>query len=293
MKRIGPHVSSAGGVDNAPRNARAFGATAFALFTRNQRTWRSKELTAAAIDGFKEACDELGFPPESVLPHDSYLINLGSADPALLEKSRAAFLDELIRCEQLGLMMLNFHPGAHKDEMAESDCLDLIAEGINWGLDETERVIAVIENDAGQGTHVGYNFEQIAHLIDRIEDKSRVGVCLDTCHAFASGYDLRTADAYEEMITAFDRVIGLDYLKALHLNDSKTDLGSRVDRHDSIGQGTIGEEAFRLIMEDERLDGRPCILETVDKELWSEEVRRLSGYAGIDVPEPEDDAQGA
>ncbi|MES0372460.1 MAG: deoxyribonuclease IV, partial [Mariprofundaceae bacterium] len=191
MKYVGAHVSASGGVENAPLNAEKIGAKAFALFTKNQRQWVAKPLTDENIANFKSNLKRVGIAPEHVLPHDSYLINLGHPEKEPLEKSRNAFLDELQRCEQLGLKLLNFHPGSHLRKISEDECLKTISESINWALDQTSDVIAVIENTAGQGSNVGYRFEHLAAIIDGVEDKSRVGVCLDTCHSFVAGYDLR------------------------------------------------------------------------------------------------------
>lgn len=275
MKFVGAHVSAAGGVENAPLNARAIGARAFALFTKNQRQWHSKALSQESIDAFKENLKEVGIKPEHVLPHDSYLINLGHPEKAGIKKSRDAFLDEMQRCEQLGLYLLNFHPGAHLHKIDEEACLDRIAESINIALDKTEGVTAVIENTAGQGTNLGHRFEHLIHIIEKVEDKTRVGVCLDTCHTFTAGYDLRTFDACDRTFAEFDKVVGFDYLRGMHLNDSKPDLGSRVDRHESLGKGKLGLEVFRYIMNDERFDDMPLILETIDSDLWEREIKML------------------
>lgn len=279
MKYFGAHVSASGGVENAPRNAHEIGATAFALFTKNQRQWVARPLAAAEIEAFRKACDELGYSAAQILPHDSYLINLGHPEAEGLEKSRAAFLDEMQRCEQLGLDRLNFHPGSHLKQISEEESLDRIAESINLALDRTKGVTAVIENTAGQGSNLGFRFEHLRYLIDRIEDKSRVGVCIDTCHAFAAGYDLRTAEACEATFAEFDRVVGFQYLKGMHLNDAMKILGSRVDRHTPLGDGMIGIECFRYIARDPRFDNIPLILETPDEARWPEEIARLKAFA--------------
>ncbi len=275
---IGAHVSASGGVENAPVNAQEIGANAFALFTKNQRRWEAKPLTKKSIEQFKKRCEQHGFKPEQILPHDSYLINLGHPDPDALAKSRAAFLDEMQRCEQLGLVWLNFHPGSHLREISESECLAKIAESINQAIAETEQVVAVIEATAGQGSNLGHRFEHLAEIIDQVEDKSRIGVCIDTCHIFAAGYDLRTQEACEATFTEFDRIVGFDYLKAMHLNDSKGALGSRVDRHHSLGQGEIGWEVFRYLMQDKRFEKMPLILETIEPEIWPEEIAQLRQF---------------
>lgn len=280
MKLIGAHVSVDKGVSNAPLNARAIGAKAFALFTRNPSRWVSKAISDAEADKFKRNCEECGFTPDMILPHDSYLINLGSPDEEKLQKSREAFLDEMNRCSQLGLTMLNFHPGSHMREMSEESCLDRIAESLNMILDTTSGVKAVIENTAGQGSNLGYSFHQLAHIIDRIEDKNRVGVCIDTCHAHSAGYDMTTPEAYRRTWEEFDQVVGFKYLCGMHINDTAKALGSRVDRHAPIGQGILGEEFWRMLMTDPRMDGIPLILETTDVTLWPEEIRYLYSLTG-------------
>jgi deoxyribonuclease-4 len=275
MKFVGAHVSISGGVENAPVNAHIVGAKAFALFTKNQRQWVAKPLSQKSIKAFKENCKKYGYQPEHILPHDSYLINLGHPEKQGLEKSRKAFLDEMRRCEQLGLNRLNFHPGSHLNKTTEESCLKTIAESVNIVLDQTEDVTAVIENTAGQGSNLGHTFEQIRFIIDYIEDKSRAGVCFDTCHAYAAGYDIKTNEEYEKTFRRFNEIIGFNYLKGLHLNDSKKDLAS--DRHEQITEGFLGEDLFRLIMNDPRFDNLPLILETPDDELWKEEIRFLYG----------------
>lgn len=279
MKYIGAHVSASGGVENAPANAHKIGATAFALFTKNQRQWVAAPLTAAQIDSFRKVCDLYGYLPAQILPHDSYLINLGHPERDGLEKSRAAFLDEMQRCEQLGLDRLNFHPGSHLQKIAPEESLDRIAESINIALDKTHGVTAVIENTAGQGSNLGFAFEQLAYLIDRVEDKSRVGVCIDTCHAFAAGYDLSTRAGCEATFCELDEVVGMKYLRGMHLNDAMKGVGSRVDRHAPLGEGMLGLECFRYIAEDSRFDGIPLILETPDESRWPEEIALLKSFA--------------
>lgn len=275
MKYIGAHVSAAGGVENAPINAHSIGATAFALFTKNQRQWVANPLTDESILAFKVNCEKYGYQPHQILPHDSYLINLGHPEKEPLQKSRNAFLDEIQRCEQLGLDRLNFHPGSHLNKTTEEKCLTTIAESINWALDQTKGVIAVIENTAGQGTNLGFSFYQLKSIIDQVEDKSRVGVCIDTCHAFSAGYDFKTKSGFEKVFKEFEEVVGFEYLKGMHLNDSKKELGSRVDRHDSLGVGTIGLELFECITNDNRFDGIPMVLETPNSDIWAEEIQLL------------------
>jgi deoxyribonuclease-4 len=290
MKYVGAHVSSSGGVYNAPLNAKKIGAKAFALFTKNQRQWKAKELDSATIDKFRKNLEDSGILPKHVLPHDSYLINLGSPELEKREKSLNGFIHEIQRCEQLGLDRLNFHPGSHLQKLAKKDpdyldnlafaeenCLSAIANSMNKAIEATKDsgVALVIENTAGQGTNLGYKFEHLAFLINKIQDKSRVGVCLDTCHTFTAGYDLRTKEAYEKTMKEFDEVVGFKYLMGMHINDSKPKLGSRVDRHESIGKGEIGLDAFRFIMNDERIDDIPLVLETIDETIWPEEIKLL------------------
>jgi deoxyribonuclease-4 len=278
MKRIGAHVSTAGGVENAPLNAQKIGAKAFALFTKNQRQWKAKPLSEESILAFRENLLKVDIAADYVLPHDSYLINLGHPESAGIEKSRDAFLDEMQRCEQLGLKFLNFHPGAHLSKISEDKSLDRVAESINISLDKTTGVTAVIENTAGQGTNLGYKFEHLAHIIDKVEDKSRVGVCLDTCHTFTAGYDLRTSETCDQTFAEFDRIVGFKYLRGMHLNDSKPELGSRVDRHDSLGKGKLGLEVFRYIMNDDRFEEIPMVLETIDESIWANEIALLYSF---------------
>ncbi len=277
MKYIGAHVSASGGVENAPLNAAAIGAKAFALFTKNQRQWFSAPLSDESIAKFRENCALHGYQPWQILPHDSYLINLGHPGKDELAKSRAAFLDEMQRCEQLGLDRLNFHPGSHLKLISPEDSLKIIAESINITLSKTKGVTAVIENTAGQGSNLGHQFEQIRYIIDLVEDKSRVGVCLDTCHTFTAGYDILTPEGYDDTFRQFDNIIGFSYLRGIHLNDSMKPLGSHVDRHDSIGKGFLGNDVFKRMMNDSRFDNLPIILETPDEDIWAEEIRLLYG----------------
>ena len=274
-KYIGAHISAAGGVENAPVNAHNIGAKAFAFFTKNQRQWKAAPLTEESIQLFKERCEELGFNMDYILPHDSYLINLGHPEVEGLTKSRDAFLDEMQRCEQLGINRLNFHPGSHLNKIEIDACLNRIAESINIALEQTKGVTAVIENTAGQGTNLGHTFEQLAHIIDKVEDKSRVGVCIDTAHTLAAGYEIRTEESFKETFQSSEDVVGFKYLKGMHINDSKKELGTKVDRHDSIGKGVMGMTLFEMIMKDDRFNKMPLILETPDESLWAEEIELL------------------
>ncbi len=275
MKYIGAHVSAAGGVDRAPINANKIQANAFALFTKNQLQWNARPLQEETILAFHQNCRQYNFRPEQILPHDSYLINLGHPQQQGLQKSRDAFNIEMQRCQQLGLTMLNFHPGSHLNGLSEDACLKRIAESVNLALQVTENVTAVIENTAGQGTNVGYRFEHLARIIEYIDDPSRVGVCIDTCHLFAAGYDIRHQEVFQHTWETFDRIVGFSYLRGMHLNDAKRPFASRVDRHASLGEGELGWEAFRLIMQDERFDNIPLILETPKPEIWADEIRQL------------------
>lgn len=280
MKYIGAHVSAAGGVENAPLRAHEIGATGFALFTKNQRQWNAKPLTKKNIEGFIEACETYNFPMDAIIPHDSYLINLGHPEKEKLQKSRDAFLIELQRCELLNIEKLNFHPGSHLKKISEKDCLSRIAESINIALDKTKFVKAVIENTAGQGTNMGFRFEHLAEMIEQVDQKQRVGVCIDTAHAFAGGYDISTEEGFEDTFEKFEEIVGFDKLMAMHLNDSKKECGTQVDRHDSLGDGYIGWTPFEMIMKDERFNDIPLILETPNTDRWAEEIASLKQMAG-------------
>ena len=275
MKFIGAHISAAGGVENSPKNAKEIGATAFAMFTKNQRQWFSPPLSAKSVESFMQNCELLGFSPDAILPHDSYLINLGHPTSEGLEKSRTSFIDEMKRCEILGLNRLNFHPGSHLNEISETECIARIAESINIALDKTKGVTAVIENTAGQGSNIGYKFEHLAEIIDKVEDKSRVGFCIDTCHAFAAGYGLSTVAECETTFSQLYRTVGIKYLRGMHLNDAKKGVGSRVDRHETLGNGMIGRECFKWLVNQDFTENIPMILETPVPELWPEEIEFL------------------
>jgi len=290
-KFVGAHTSASGGVQNAVLQAQKIGARAFALFTKNQKRWDAKPFDAATLDAWFSALEASGILPKHILPHDSYLINLGHPEEEALQKSRTAFIDEMQRCEILGLDRLNFHPGSHLVKFAakekkdsafvqeiEEKCLDVIAESINIALDKTSGVKAVIENTAGQGSNLGYRFEHLAYIIDKVEDKNRVGVCIDTCHMFTSGYDIRTREAYDATWAEFEKVVGFKYLSGMHINDSKPPLGSRVDRHHSLGEGEIGLDAFRFLMNDPRMDDIPLVLETIDESIWDKEIALLYSF---------------
>lgn len=278
MKLIGAHVSASGGVENAPVNAASIGANAFALFTKNQKQWFASPLTKISIDEFIENCEKYGIRRTAVLAHDSYLINLGHPQQEGLEKSRKAFIDEMKRCELLRLDKLNFHPGSHLREISETECLARIAESINIALDKTRGVSAIIENTAGQGSNVGYKFDHLAEIIDKVEDKTRVGICIDTCHAFTAGYDIKTEEACVRTFGELDMLIGLEYLKGMHLNDSKKPHESRVDRHETLGNGFIDIVCFKWLMNQSFTDDIPLILETPEPEKWKDEITLLRSF---------------
>lgn len=275
MKYVGAHVSAAGGVSNTPIAASEINAKAFALFTGSSARWVSKAISDEEAELFRKNCEIYGYTPDVILPHDNFLINLGSPDSKKLAMSRKSFLDEMKRCEKLGLCMLNFHPGSHLNEIDEDACLDLIAESINITLDKTEGVTAVLESTAGQGSNLGFRFEQLARIISGVEDKSRIGVCVDTCHSHSAGYDFVSEEGYRQAWKEFDDTIGAGYLRALHLNDNKRTLGSRIDRHEKIGRGSLGLGFFRRLMNDPRFDDMPLILETPDPGIWKSEIELL------------------
>ena len=280
MKYIGAHVSAQGGVENAPLNAQIIGATAFALFVKNQRQWKAAPLSAESIRKFKENCQKFGFTPAQILPHDGYLINLGQPDKDKRRQSIEAFVDELERCAALGLDRLNFHPGSHLRLVSEEEDIAIIASSVREALDRVPGVTAVFENTAGQGSNMGYCFEQLSAMLEQVGLPDRVGVCIDTCHAFAAGYDLSTPESFEKVWSDFDRLIGFKYLKGMHINDAKAGVGSHLDRHESLGAGTLGWSVFETIASDSRFDNIPLILETVNPDIWKDEIQRLKAAAG-------------
>ncbi len=280
MKYIGAHVSTEGGVFNAVQNAVDINARAFALFVKNQRQWKAKPLEPEAIERFKTAMVKNSFHPKFVLPHAGYLINLGNPNPENRKKSIDSFIDELERCKILGLECLNIHPGSHLREISKDECITLIAESINYCIDSVKGIKIIIENTAGQGSNIGSNFEEIADIVAKIQHKQRVGVCLDTCHTFASGYDIKSSDNYTDTFNKFEDLIGFENLAGIHLNDSKVPLASRKDRHESIGKGYLGLDFFRRFINDPRFDDIPIILETIDEAIWKQEIELL--YSMID-----------
>ena len=280
MYFIGPHVSIGGGVANAPRNAKALGATGFGMFVKNQRQWTAAPYAQADVDAFRRQLKADGYTSAQVMPHAGYLINLANPDEAAHAKSMASLLDELRRCMALGLDKLNFHPGSHLRLLTPQAACSRVAQSVNSALAETEGVTLVIENTAGSGGNLGAPFEELKAIIDGVDDKARVGVCLDTMHTFAAGFDIRTRDGFLTTIDQSDRTVGLGYLRGLHLNDSKVALNSHVDRHESLGAGLLGIDVFKCIMRDARFENMPLVLETPNEELWAREIEQLMAMAG-------------
>ncbi|XP_077308484.1 putative endonuclease 4 isoform X13 [Lithobates pipiens] len=250
------------GLWNAALEAGRIGAKAFGLFLRSQRMWSVKPLEKSTAEKFRGTCKEFGFDARFILPHSPYLMNLGSPKPDVRQKSRDMLVDELSRCHQLGLTLYNIHPGSHLGEMPVNKCLELIAEGINHAHSQIPDITVVLENMSCQGSTVGGRFEELRGIIDLVKDKTRIGVCLDTCHAFAAGHNLSEEKGLKHMLDEFDKVVGLLYLRAVHLNDSKGKVGCRLDRHENIGQGHIGVKGFRQVMNEPRFNEIPMILET-------------------------------
>ncbi len=278
MKWIGAHVSTKGGIENAPLNANKIGAKAFGLFLKNQLQWKASPLKEETILKFKRNCENFNYTPEQILPHSSYLINLCSPEKDKLKKSRDAFIDEMKRAELLGLRYLNFHPGSHRGKMSEKECIKLVAESINIALSKVDNVIVVIENTAGQGGNIGFRFEHLREIIDNVHEKDKIGVCLDTAHLHGAGYKLSDFNSFVKTMEEFKEIVGERYLKAFHLNDSKVDLGTQKDRHESLGLGKIGIKAFEFLIRDPVSDNKPLILETVDQKRWPEEIKLLYSF---------------
>ena len=276
---LGAHTSASGGVHRALLEGKDIQATTIQLFTSNQKQWEGRVLTAEHLDCWKRTLDETGLT--HIMSHDSYLINLGGPRADILEKSRKAFSEEVKRCLQLEVSYLNFHPGAALDGDVQ-ECLDRIVESLllTRPLLEKGTLRLLLETTAGQGSSVGHCFEHLAYIIDKVNDQIPIGVCIDTCHIFAAGYDIRTPEAWNQTLAAFDRNIGLHYLHAFHLNDSLKDLGSRVDRHQPLGEGKIGWDCFRFLMTDERTRALPKYLETPGgTEVWKKEIECLQQLA--------------
>jgi len=280
MYFIGPHVSIGGGVANAPRNAKALEATGFGMFVKNQRQWTAAPYAAEDVEAFKRQMAADGYTAAQVMPHAGYLINLANPDDAAHAKSMASLLDELRRCMALGLDKLNFHPGSHLRLITPQEACDRVARSINAALAETSGVTLVIENTAGSGGNLGSVFEEIRTIIDGVDDRRRVGVCLDTMHTFGAGFDIRTRDGFLKTMEHFDKTVGMGYLRGLHLNDSKVEFNSHKDRHESLGAGFLGIEVFRCIMTDARFENMPLVLETPNEDIWAQEIRQLMEMAG-------------
>lgn len=258
---IGAHQSIAGGLHLAFERAESIGCRALQHFTKSTNQWRSKPLTDEDIASYKTAASKSSI--KHVMAHDCYLVNLAASDKLILQKSRETLLDEFKRCDLLGIRFLNFHPGSHMGA-GEEEGIKRIVESLNWIHERMKdsQVMSVLETTAGQGTAIGYRFEQLRKIIDGVDEPRRMAVCIDTCHIFAAGYDISTEEGYRATMQEFDEIIGFERLVGIHVNDSKKPLGSRIDRHEHIGKGAIGKLAFRLILRDERLVGIPKILET-------------------------------
>jgi len=275
---VGPHVSAGGGVSQAPLNAKALNASGFALFVKNQRQWTAAPLPKEEIEAFKKQMMTDRFTPQQVLPHAGYLINLANPDDGAQNKSFTSLMDEAKRCSALGLSLLNFHPGSHLRLITPQVACERVAGAINRAMREIPALIFVVENTAGSGGNIGSRFEELKIILDGIDDRSRVGFCLDTCHTFAAGYDISTRDGFLKTMESFDRIVGMKTLRALHLNDSKTALGSHVDRHESLGKGLLGIEPFKCIMRDARFQNIPLVLETPDETIWAQEIELLRSF---------------
>ncbi len=284
MIHLGPHVSIAGGVQTAPQRAIELGANALGLFTKNQRQWSSKPLEPQEIAAFTSRLEESGIRSEHAVIHASYLINIGNPDPEKRRKSLDGLLDECTRAERLGLSLVNFHPGSGMGDLDEDETVSLIAEGCRSILEQTTSAVLVLEATAGQGAHVGYRFSHLGEIVRRAGSPQRMGVCIDSCHIFAAGYDVRSAEAYARTMDEFEREVGFDRLVAIHLNDSKSALGSRKDRHELIGDGTIGLAGLANFVCDPRLAKIPFVLETPDPDRWKEEIELLRTVALDGVP---------
>jgi deoxyribonuclease-4 len=277
---LGAHTSAAGGVQNALYEGAAIGATTVQLFTSNQKQWKGKLISDETLTLWKEALEKTGL--EKIMSHDSYLINLGSPDPEMLAKSRQAFKQEAERCIRLGISFLNFHPGS-AIKSSEEQCLDTICDSLiqmqDLVADGPTRLL--LEATAGQGTNVGWRFEHLGYILKKVANKVPLGVCIDTCHIFAAGYDIRTDEAWDATLKEFDRVVGLKHLYAFHVNDSMKGLGTRVDRHAPLGSGEIGWKAFKFLMTDSRTAHLPKYLETPDgPSLWVQEIKKLRSFVG-------------
>ena len=278
MVYIGAHVSAAGKVSNSIKNAQDIGANAFALFVRQQRTWTAKPLKLEDIEEFKLLLNQSGIKPNKVVPHGSYLINLGNPNSEKREQSFQLFKDEAERCHKLGLLYYNIHPGSTVGECSIEESISFISEGINKLHDQVPGVCILLENAAGQGNSIGSKFEDLKMIIDKVSDKKRVGICIDTCHLFAAGYDIRSEKSYTKTMAELESKIGFEFLKAFHLNDIKGELGCGKDRHENIGKGGLGLKAFKNIVNDPKLEEIPLILETPESpDIYAKEIEILRG----------------
>lgn len=282
MKKAGAHVSIAGGLFHAPDEAKALEADAFGMFVKNQRQWFAPLPDDNAVNWFRFHLASSRIRPEDVLVHGGYLINLGNADQERFQKSFDSFLAEAKTVDRLGLKLFNFHPGAHVNLSTPKEAISRIAGAVNRAAEETESVVFVLETMAGQGTVIGSRFEELAEILSQLKDSTRAGVCIDTCHIFSAGYDLRTEEEFEKTMEEFDRLIGFSFLKGMHLNDSKNPLNSRCDRHESLGKGHLGLFPFEKIASDKRFDNIPLILETPNREIWKDEIRFLHDKAAAE-----------
>ncbi len=282
MHIIGPHTSIAGGLYRAAEQAASLGATGFGMFTKNQLQWRAKPITGEEADRFRETCASLGFEAGQILVHGSYLINLANTDEEKWQRALAAFIDEIERVETLSLKLLNFHPGSHLGQLDTRTACRRVAAALDRAIEATEYANLVIENTSGSGSTLGSTFEELAMIMEASHHRERIGCCIDTCHAHTAGYDLSTIEGFETAIARFDAVVGLDKLWGMHLNDAKSTAGSRLDRHASLGAGTIGWQTFDHIAGDERFASIPLVLETVDESLWEAEVARLRRGKGYE-----------
>lgn len=277
--RLGAHTSAAGGVHHALYEAASIGANVTQFFTANQRRWNSPQISKEQVELWKKAQEETGIA--EVMSHDSYLINLAAPDEENRQKSLRAMRDEIARCKDLNVTWLNFHPGSYVSSN-EQEGLDTIVKSlkeIESSLEGTD-LWMLLEATAGQGTQLGFRFEQLAYILSEMKGRMRLGVCIDTCHVFAAGYDIRGQKGWSEMLTLFDQVVGLEYLKALHVNDSMKDFGKRVDRHAALGEGFIGWETFEAMVQDPRSCHLPMFLETpLGVERWKEEILQLRHLA--------------
>jgi len=275
MKFIGAHVSAAGGVENTPHRAAAIGADAFSLFVKNQKRWSAPPFKEGQPQSFKKALQKSGISPENVIPHAGYLINLAHPDKDKRQKSLDAMVDEVLRVEELGLTFINVHPGSHLNITSRTEALQQVAKSLDWIMEQTSTGHILLENTAGQGTNLGYQFEELARILDHCRYPERAGICIDSCHAYSAGYNLADPSEYNRAKEEMIRLWGPEKVRAFHVNDSLNPLGSRKDRHEQLGKGTLGWKAFENLMTDPLWEDRPFILETRQEDLWAEEIREL------------------